>query len=550
MNRSRLTFLTAAAALVTLIPVPAAQAAPYRAEVCAPGQAGEPTHWTLETNFAALHELNSDCASGSGVSLTFDGFVLGSWNGFHYGRAVLNLPGTSRLTAVDITRDARVATKPHENGHLSGSVQAGLYIRTGFSSYQSLDTVTAAPGSVAEASGDRSIALGSPTSGALVIRGECHIADEACVEPSHAYAISQMGLTLDDSTPPDASAEGPLTLDPWLAGTKTVSVSAMDTGIGLGTARVLVDGQVIDTIRLGTCAPESRAGTYRQMRPCTGTGEGVLTVDTTKLADGPRSVAVDVSDELGNRRTILERDVDVRNQTNSDPSAPAPTGVPQISGAAIVGQHLTATIPVFTPATPTSTQWLRCDPAGRACRPIAGATNSTRLVDRADTWSTLRVRVTADRPSGAAATSEPTAPVTDAPGTVQADAPLAAGVSAGGVALVTQTIIRQVDPTAAEKLTLRLLAPSRRHVRVGARVVIGGQTRTSAGRLRAGIRVRVQRHDGKRWRTIRTLRTRSNGTYRTTLAVRGAMRLRAVSSSLALEVTRSRGLTIRPRNLR
>lgn len=550
MNRPRLTFLTAAAALVTLIPVPAAQAAPYRAEVCAPGQAGEPTHWTLETNFAALHELNSDCANGSGVSLTFDGFVLGSWNGFHYGRAVLNLPGTSRLTAVDITRDARVATKPHQNGHLSGSVQAGLYIRTGFNSYQPLDTITAAPGSVAEANGDRPIALGSPTSGALVIRGECHIADEACVEPSYAYAISHLALTLDDSTPPDASAEGPLTLDPWLAGVKTVSVSAMDTGIGLGTARVLVDGQVTDTIRLGTCAPELRAGTYRQARPCTGTGEGVLAVNTTTLADGPRRIAVEVSDELGNRRTILERDVDVRNQTNTDPSAPAPIGVPKISGAAIVGQQLTATIPAFTPATPTTTQWLRCDPAGRACRPITGATGTSRLVDRADVGSTLRVRVAADAPTAAAATSDPTAPVTDAPVTADASATSVADAFAGGSTPVTQTILRQVDPTTAQKVTLRLLAPTRRHVRLGTQVVIGGQTRTSAGRLRGGIRVQLQRHDGTRWRTIQTLRTRANGTYRTSLTVREVMRLRAVSSTLAPEVTRSQGLTIRPRNIR
>ena len=550
MNRPRLTFLAAAAALTSLIGPAAAQAAPYRAEVCAPGQAGEPTHWTLETNFAALHELTSTCANGSGVRLTFDGFVLGSWNGFHYGRAVLNLPGTSRVTAVDVTRDARVATKPHENGHLSGSVQTGLYIRTGFNSYQPLDTVTADPGDVAETNGDRSITLGSPTSGALVIRGECHIADEACVEPSYAYAISQLALTLDDSTPPDASAEGPLALDPWLAGVKTVSVTAMDTGIGLGTARVLVDGQATDTVRLGTCAPEIRTATYRQMRPCAATGEGVLTVDTTTLADGPRTIAVDVSDELGNRRTILERDVDVRNQTNSDPKAPAPTGAPQISGVATVGQRLTATIPAFTPATATITQWLRCDPAGRACRPIIGATGSSRLVDPADTGSTLRVRVTADGPDGAAATSDPTAPVTNAPVTAEVVATLAADTPLGGAGLVTQTILRQVDPVAAERLTLRLLAPTRRHVRVGTRVVVGGQTRTSAGRLRGGVRVQLQRQDGTRWRTIRTLRTRANGTYRTSLTIGEATRLRAVSSSLAREMTRSRGLKIRPRNVR
>jgi len=80
-------------------------------------------------------------------------------------------------------------------------------------------------------------------------------------------------------------------------------------------------------------------------------------------------------------------------------SAPAQTGAnvspPAISGTPRVGEILTATAGGWTPreATPRY-QWLRCDPAGKRCSEIAGATRrSGYTVTAVDIEHTLRIRL-------------------------------------------------------------------------------------------------------------------------------------------------------------
>jgi hypothetical protein len=94
--------------------------------------------------------------------------------------------------------------------------------------------------------------------------------------------------------------------------------------------------------------------------------------------------------------------------------APANTTPPSITGAAQLGQTLTANPGSWTGPQPITFtfQWLRCDQFGGSCANIAGGTNQTLLLTSADVGHALRVRVLAKNTSGStSATSVPTAVV-------------------------------------------------------------------------------------------------------------------------------------------
>jgi len=129
--------------------------------------------------------------------------------------------------------------------------------------------------------------------------------------------------------------------------------------------------------------------------------------------------------------------------------APANTSPPAISGAALVGQTLTANPGSWTSqSTPGfSYQWEHCDTNGNACVAIAGATGTTLAVSTDSLNETIRVAVTATNSSGSAtATSAQTAVVTQ-PGPVGA-IKLQNGqtsIPASSVALPARLVIDQVQ---------------------------------------------------------------------------------------------------------
>jgi hypothetical protein len=97
---------------------------------------------------------------------------------------------------------------------------------------------------------------------------------------------------------------------------------------------------------------------------------------------------------------------------------PVNTSSPTISGAAQVGQVLTA-----DPGTWSGTQpitytydWQRCNARGNACKSIAGAGRASYTLTSADEGATMRVRVVARNADGSgSATSAPTRVVQAAP---------------------------------------------------------------------------------------------------------------------------------------
>ncbi|HZO96335.1 MAG TPA: hypothetical protein VFB42_03090 [Gaiellaceae bacterium] len=131
----------------------------------------------------------------------------------------------------------------------------------------------------------------------------------------------------------------------------------------------------------------------------------------------------------------------------SNPSAPANSSPPTVSGDATVGSTLTANPGTWTGASPISFkyQWLVCDGTGNACHNIGGATSQTYKVASGDSGNTLRVSVTASNSSGSsssvsAATAKVsvTAPQTGCP-------KLAAGAQAVSVNDVAAPARLQVD---------------------------------------------------------------------------------------------------------
>jgi hypothetical protein len=97
-------------------------------------------------------------------------------------------------------------------------------------------------------------------------------------------------------------------------------------------------------------------------------------------------------------------------------AAPVNTAPPTISGTTQVGQTLTAGDGAWTNS-PTSFayQWLRCNPGGNSCGPVANGTQKTYTLVAADAGQTMRVRVTATNADGStAAQSNETVQITPA----------------------------------------------------------------------------------------------------------------------------------------
>jgi hypothetical protein len=122
--------------------------------------------------------------------------------------------------------------------------------------------------------------------------------------------------------------------------------------------------------------------------------------------------------------TLRVQETVVSGTTTSDPatspptavvaaaaSAPANSGPPTISGVLAAGQTLTAGPGIWSGSNNTyGYQWLRCDPSGANCQPVASRTASTYTLSAADGGDTLRVAVAATD----VASADASAPVSSA----------------------------------------------------------------------------------------------------------------------------------------
>jgi len=161
------------------------------------------------------------------------------------------------------------------------------------------------------------------------------------------------------------------------------------------------------------CATISAAGTGESYTPTLSDGGDTLevTVTATNASGTSNPVTSAASSQIPER-------------------APTNQTLPSISGAAQVGQTLTASSGTWA-NNPTSYgyQWLRCQPA---CAAIGGATASTYAVSGADVMGALEVEVTAHNFGGATAATSPataTIPTPTALAPASSPSPSAPGAS-------------------------------------------------------------------------------------------------------------------------
>jgi hypothetical protein len=265
---------------------------------------------------------------------------------------------------------------------------------------------------------------------------------DPCIAANHLYA---MVVSLEDDTAPTASnVSGSLIVPGVLSGVVRVSFDATDTGSGLYSAALTVDGVAVSSAPIdpngGRCSAIDGPGSsglqtgvlrFEWAVPCALAGSGGLDLDTSTLHDGVHSVAVTVTDAAGNSSTVWSGTI----HTDNAPQG----GLPQIFGDAQQGQSLVAGTGNWSPApTAFAYQWERCDASGANCAAIAGATAPAYTVTAADDYRDVAVSVTASDAAGSTtALSPPSGVVLDADG--YANAPAAPAPSSGSLPTISGT---------------------------------------------------------------------------------------------------------------
>jgi hypothetical protein len=236
-----------------------------------------------------------------------------------------------------------------------------------------------------------------------------------CIASNHVYA---MVVQLEDDTAPSANdVSGTLVTPGVLTGEVGVAFDATDTGSGLYSASLAIDGTAVATSTInsngGHCVPLD--GTAAPLRfgwtvPCVLSGSGSLALDTSTLHDGDHSATVTVTDAAGNTATVWTGTIDTDNAPKG--------GSPLVFGDPAQGQTLSAATGSWTPApSGYAYQWERCSATGVSCVAIPAATSPAYTVAAADDYHQLAVLVTASNADGSTTVlSQPTAVVLDANG--------------------------------------------------------------------------------------------------------------------------------------
>lgn len=235
--------------------------------------------------------------------------------------------------------------------------------------------------------------------------------------------ISAATLLLDDSTVPTVgSLAGSLVSGGTLRGSTEASFMASDSGPGVYSAWLVIDGNTQPRVLLdsnnGWCTNlgQTSDGTrsFSHPDPCAESVSGRITFNTSSLTDGQHTVQLDVDDASGNTTTAYNATVTTHN-------APAVTTPPAISGSATVGSVLTGTQGTFEAPegagalSSIASAWLRCsDAAATHCSAIPGATGQTYTPSSSDTgYYVVYQNTVRDTDGSTTADSQPTLAVAD-----------------------------------------------------------------------------------------------------------------------------------------
>jgi hypothetical protein len=146
------------------------------------------------------------------------------------------------------------------------------------------------------------------------------------LDPESWSALRNVTLTVDDGVPPGAAISGgTLTDGGWRHGSQWVSFAGHDDGSGVRFGETTIDGGRVGLDEY-PCAAAVIEGVLRatQMRPCYTDVSGALTIDTTRLSDGPHTLGHCAYDFAGVSACAPARTVSVDNNA---PGAPNGFGV-------------------------------------------------------------------------------------------------------------------------------------------------------------------------------------------------------------------------------
>jgi hypothetical protein len=510
----RLALAVSAAAL--LAPAAPAAAGTYTVHGChtPDGKAAPIEGWAAGYNPGASGYIgnNDYCAAGGG--LTMSHFIPAGYGSFSWSNGTLS---RWTFTAPKDTEIASVALRRSFTGSNDPALGFQISDRTGYRDYCFGGCTRA---------GD--VTYGDVGGTTLQVQQVCGSGGRDCSD-SHSVvsAVQRSAIALrDDAAPTLAAAAGSLVAPGRvLAGVADASVAAQDTGGGLATIAVEVDGAVVDTRIVdgngGRCATP-----YTALVPCKLSATAGIAFDTNRVADGRHTLRLLVTDAAGNAAAAGPFDITVRNT----PTACGPGAAGYVVRAGFRrGRPRRASVPLGA----------RVRISGRVLAngaPVAGA--QVRIV--------RRLERRAARPG-----LLPAAVVTGRDGRfrrrlrARTAARLRVGIRVGSDAALTCS------------RTLRLRTRASATLRASRQVVAGAARVIFRGRLRGGHipatgkLVVLQGYDRGAWRTFATARSDRRGGFHAGYRFRGrpgTYRVRAripVDAAYPFAAGRSRAVTVR-----
>jgi hypothetical protein len=370
----------------------------------------------------------------------------------------------------------------------------------------------------------------------------------------YLYAADLILEQVSQPTVVPGSVGGELATASTVSGTASLTFSAEDAGSGVYRAVVSVDEKPVGATVLdsngGRCADVGQTSdglaAFLYLRPCAPAVSADVPLDTTTLADGTHHLVVTVTNAAGNSTVVLDRKIDVANQTSSGSgSTSESTSGGSTSGGSAAGGSTTtlsgASSALTTASAPAS--------GASGSPPPPGAPNGTPATAQAiltARWRATRRATLVGRWGRAQAiagrlTTAQGTPIADAlveaiatPSSQGAAARVVAGPrtdsagrfslrlpgASGSERVVLAYRAHLGDPLPAVTRTLTLSVPACLTLRVAPRVSHRGGTIAFTGLLRGPVPpggkqlVLQARAPGAEWRTFQALSTDRRGRFR------------------------------------
>lgn len=285
------------------------------------------------------------------------------------------------------------------------------------------------------------------------VTAQCRRTGASCTHEAGEWSYRFFGGTarlLDSERPEVRMVRGSLA-DAGTVGTESLSFRVADQGSGVYRLRVVLGGEEIVSRDLTSGFDVTATDRHRScfdlnpnnhddyefahQQPCPASLEASLTIDTSSVSDGPRTLRAVVEDAAGNEAVLVDRTVVVDNHPLPEPGA-----VPDISGTPAVGAALTGANATWSGDARYDFYWDRCS-TDSTCVTLVDHPGRVYVPTADDVGARMRFVVIATNDAGewAVARSAMSEPVVRAaaptrPGTVTPDPTAAAPPGIGAPA--------------------------------------------------------------------------------------------------------------------